>query len=154
MISLSDAHMAHITDTYYSAAFGTNADGEAYTGCTGDLGWAVACPAITMGLVLIFLLLKWLAAGIAAKVEFLLAAFLTIFWIAGAFVMTFRGPFLTTGNGYFGAWGSLLASCLWATDAGVVDAVKALVPGAMRNSGSKDAQVAQKNEAPEVAPKV
>jgi hypothetical protein len=155
MISQSDVLMAHLTDTYYSAAFGTNADGQAYTGCTGDLGWAVACPAATIGLVLIFLLLKWLAAGIAVKVEFWLAAFLTIFWIAGAFVMTFRGPFLATGNGYFGAWGSLLAACLWAVDAGVVDAVKAFVPGAGGDSGSKDAKVAQKNdEAPAVAAKV
>jgi hypothetical protein len=38
-------HMAHLTDTYYSAEFGSNADRQPYNGCNGDLGWAVAGPA-------------------------------------------------------------------------------------------------------------
>ena len=70
--------------------------------------------------------------------------------------MTFRGPFLITGNGYFGAWGSLVAACLWAVNAGVVDAVAKFVPGAAAAGGGDtsaagDAKVAQKSNVHEPA---
>jgi hypothetical protein len=34
----------------------------------------------------------------------------SILWIVLAFLVTFRGPFLVTGNGYFGSWGGAVTS--------------------------------------------
>ena len=42
----------------------------------------------------------------------LIGVFLVVWWIPGAGVLTFVGPFVVTSNGYFGAWAGLLAS-LW-----------------------------------------
>ena len=35
---------------------------------------------------------------------------ISVMWILSASLLTFRGPFLETGNGYFGAWGGALSS--------------------------------------------
>ena len=45
-------------------------------------------------------------------VKFLVLAFFAILWIVLACLVTFRGPFLTTGNGYFGSWGGAILSTL------------------------------------------
>lgn len=37
-------------------------------------------------------------------------AILSLCWIVSASLMTFRGPFLFTGNGYFGSWGGAVTS--------------------------------------------
>jgi hypothetical protein len=44
----------------------------------------------------------------SASVVFLLV--LSILWITAACLVTFRGPFVNTGNGYFGAWGGAATS--------------------------------------------
>lgn len=43
-------------------------------------------------------------------VMFISLACISIMWIVEAFITTFRGPFLTTGNGYFGSWAAAIAS--------------------------------------------
>ena len=35
---------------------------------------------------------------------------ISIMWVISASFLTFRGPFLDIGNGYFGAWGAALSS--------------------------------------------
>lgn len=35
---------------------------------------------------------------------------ISVLWVVSASLLTFRGPFLETGNGYFGAWGGALSS--------------------------------------------
>ena len=35
---------------------------------------------------------------------------ISVMWVVSASLLTFRGPFLETGNGYFGAWGGALSS--------------------------------------------
>mmetsp|Transcript_56332 Transcript_56332/g.168647 ORF Transcript_56332/g.168647 Transcript_56332/m.168647 type:complete len:130 (-) Transcript_56332:120-509(-) len=42
----------------------------------------------------------------------IICIFLGLLWLAGAVVLTFYGPFKTTGNGYFGCWFGLL-SFIW-----------------------------------------
>ena len=41
-----------------------------------------------------------------------LAGFLTMWWLAGACVMTFHGPFVNTSNGYFSSWGGLVSAAM------------------------------------------
>jgi hypothetical protein len=41
---------------------------------------------------------------------FIIMAIFAIMWIVAASLMTFRGPFLHTGNGYFGAWGGAVTA--------------------------------------------
>ena len=45
-----------------------------------------------------------------------LAAFLSVWWAAGAGVTTFLGPFTDTNNGYFGMWAGFAASMLALAD--------------------------------------
>eukprot|EP00962_Isochrysis_galbana_P039154 scaffold14014_cov146-Isochrysis_galbana.AAC.3 len=43
------------------------------------------------------------------NLEMLIAAFLAAWWIVGANILTFKGPHLVPGNGYFSAWGGAFA---------------------------------------------
>lgn len=42
--------------------------------------------------------------------KFYVLLFFSILWIVLACLVTFRGPFLVTGNGYFGSWGGAVTS--------------------------------------------
>jgi hypothetical protein len=42
--------------------------------------------------------------------EFPVMAISSILWIVAASLVTFNGPFVTTGNGYFGSWGGAIFS--------------------------------------------
>ncbi|KAL7430265.1 hypothetical protein ACHAXH_004271 [Discostella pseudostelligera] len=46
-------------------------------------------------------------------VQQLCSVFLLFWWIVGTGIITFKGPFVTTSNGWFGAWGGLLATVKW-----------------------------------------
>lgn len=35
---------------------------------------------------------------------------MTVLWSVAAGLLTFRGPFLVTGNGYFGSWGACMSA--------------------------------------------
>jgi hypothetical protein len=52
------------------------------------------------------------APDVYHKVVPYMAGFLFVWWIPGAGVTTFSGPFLSVGNGYFGAWGAFLSAFL------------------------------------------
>eukprot|EP00985_Skeletonema_marinoi_P023955 scaffold16270_cov80-Skeletonema_marinoi.AAC.2 len=45
--------------------------------------------------------------------EKLCSVFLLLWWIFGTGFITFKGPFIFTSNGWFGAWGGLISSCQW-----------------------------------------
>jgi len=49
---------------------------------------------------------KWIL-----RVKFGILAFLALLWLVLACLVTFRGPFVTTGNGYFASW--VGAACVW-----------------------------------------
>lgn len=44
------------------------------------------------------------------KLNIIITGILAVCWILQASIATFHGPFLLTGNGYFGSWGSAVAS--------------------------------------------
>jgi hypothetical protein len=50
------------------------------------------------------------AAEKAAAAKFWVLAVFAILWICLACFVTFKGPFLITGNGYFGSWGGAVTS--------------------------------------------
>jgi hypothetical protein len=81
--------------------------------CTGIKGWAVACSTISLLLALVYLALSMVKQSMSETVAPFLSLFLAIWWFPGAFVMTFDGPFQDTGNGYFGAWASLVFAVQW-----------------------------------------
>mmetsp|Transcript_11288 Transcript_11288/g.20300 ORF Transcript_11288/g.20300 Transcript_11288/m.20300 type:complete len:297 (-) Transcript_11288:454-1344(-) len=41
------------------------------------------------------------------------SVFMLLWWIFGAGIITFHAPFVVTSNGWFGAWGGLLATVKW-----------------------------------------
>lgn len=43
-------------------------------------------------------------------IKFFVLGFFAICWICEACFVTFRGPFVSTGNGYFGSWGGAVTS--------------------------------------------
>jgi hypothetical protein len=47
---------------------------------------------------------------VAAAAKVLVLALFALLWILLACFVTFRGPFLVTGNGYFGSWGGAIMS--------------------------------------------
>ena len=46
------------------------------------------------------------------NVQNVAAAFFALWWAVGASVVTFLGPHLVTGNGYFGSW-TAFAGSVW-----------------------------------------
>lgn len=74
-------------------------------------GLFVAVSSFIFGLVVV--IMSMFAPGkLDAKIKmYALGAFLVL-WIIAASLTTFVGPFLSTGNGYFAAWGSVFAAAM------------------------------------------
>lgn len=64
----------------------------------------VACCSI-----LVVIVYQKLVEG-GGMVKFCVLALFAILWIVQACFVTFKGPFLTTSNGYFGSWGGAITS--------------------------------------------
>lgn len=79
-----------------------------YSGCPNDLAiWALVAGAVS----LVVALLLMFVPVVNKHVKYI-AMFLAIWWICGAGANTFKGPFMTTGNGYFASWACLIVSLL------------------------------------------
>ena len=98
---------------------------EASRGREGRSLYAFCVGGISLGFVLLVALLRALHASEAAALleshactvcqrtlskEGALAAFLTLWWVAGAGVLTFDAPFTVTSNAYFACWAALFFS--------------------------------------------
>jgi hypothetical protein len=65
-----------------------------------------ACLAIQTG--------EYVKPGFLDKNEKMVSLGLLLWWSVGCWVITFRGPFTVTSNGYFAAWGGLFFTFKWA----------------------------------------
>lgn len=99
----------------------------ASTGYAGDdLGdYAIAVSAVSLGLGLLMMIWYKVISDdddseVCKKrldlpllgplnIEMMIAAFFAVWWIVGANILTFNGPHLVPGNGYFSAWGGAFA---------------------------------------------
>ncbi|KAL7510968.1 hypothetical protein ACHAXN_007875 [Cyclotella atomus] len=57
---------------------------------------------------------EYMQPGFLDKNEKMVSLGLLLWWAVGAWVITFRGPFTVTSNGYFAAWGGLIFTFKWA----------------------------------------
>lgn len=80
--------------------------------CSGTLGWTVSVGTISSFLTLLVVVPK--LKPLVSAFTFQISCFLAVFWIPGAGIMTFSGPFTHTGNGYFAAWAGLFSAVYWA----------------------------------------
>jgi len=84
------------------------------TNCADEFGWAVACGTISFAVMLAYHIPS--TAGHLQPHNKLVAYCLFVWWVFGVGFLTFKGPFVTTGNGFFGAWLAGYASLAMATD--------------------------------------
>lgn len=86
---------------------------------------SVACVSLLLCLILqtgeclIPGVLEWVVidkredGGGGHTVQKLCSVFLLIWWTIGTGIITFHAPFVVTSNGWFGAWGGLIATTKW-----------------------------------------
>jgi len=97
---------------------------------TDNTNYGVAVAAVSLALTLVFMVLAKFRPEVLARFSLplpknlgMLSAqqvfygFLLLWWGAGTGVLTFHGPYRTTGNPYFACWASLLCSVLLCADA-------------------------------------
>lgn len=78
------------------------------------LAYALSVSVISLAACLIIQTGEFVKPGLLEKVEKPVSLFLFVWWAVGTGVITFKGPFLTAGNGYFSAWAGLLFTTHWA----------------------------------------
>lgn len=78
-------------------------------GCSGNASYGIAVGAISFSFTLARVLLE---SKIGENVLRIFNLFMVVWWLIAFFVLTFFGPFLKVGNGYFGTWACLFASLL------------------------------------------
>lgn len=89
----------------------TNKQNEFPTRFTSQEKWGFACGMTSGGLIVVYMLLKAFTNMVTGNTIIKYISYLlVVLWLFGVGVCTFDAPFITTGNGYFTAWGSFLTS--------------------------------------------
>lgn len=83
-------------------------------GGTSLEAYAISVAVISLLACLIIQTGEFMKPGLLEKVEKPVSLFLFVWWAIGTGVITFKGPFLGVGNGYFSAWAGLLFTAHWA----------------------------------------
>jgi hypothetical protein len=74
----------------------------------------VACA--TLAAVIFLYYMERTTGQLHNAADLILSGF-AVMWVILACLVTFRGPFLTTGNGYFGSWAGAFVSVMAASEA-------------------------------------
>lgn len=78
------------------------------------IAWALACGVISAVLCFLRILLIKFKPELPAIVDTVLSIFLTVWWVFGtAFNTSSKGPFNSSGNGYFSTWAAFFASVVY-----------------------------------------
>jgi hypothetical protein len=77
----------------------------------GEAIYAIVISVLTVALILVMTLHKYKNPDSIIRGESLLMLHVAVAWIIAAILVTFRGPFSVTGNGYFVAWIGALLAC-------------------------------------------
>lgn len=81
----------------------------------GLYGYAFSCGLISLAVVAVIMFLQMKGKGdIVDKYQKPISVFFLLWWVLGAAIGTFEGPFTTAGNGYFSAWVAFYASLKYA----------------------------------------
>mmetsp|Transcript_16514 Transcript_16514/g.31472 ORF Transcript_16514/g.31472 Transcript_16514/m.31472 type:complete len:339 (+) Transcript_16514:179-1195(+) len=102
-----------------------NAEGDIVQSVWMKYALSVAC--VSLGICLILQTLEFLIPGFLEwnlvppsngseghRVEKVWSVVLLLWWCIGTGIITFKAPFVNSSNGWFGAWGGLLATMKWA----------------------------------------
>jgi hypothetical protein len=73
--------------------------------------------ALTVACVTVIVVAVFARDMVAPPLKFVVLAVFSLLWIVLACLVTFRGPFFITGNGYFGSWGGAITSVFAAMSA-------------------------------------
>jgi len=74
-----------------------------------DTIYAIVIASVTIVITLAFMFVEN-EGGRRGAVVFVILSIFALFWIVLACLVTFRGPFLVTGNGYFGSWAGAVSA--------------------------------------------
>lgn len=78
------------------------------------LSYALSVSVVSLAACLIIQTGEFVKPGLLEKVEKPVSLALFVWWAIGTGVITFRGPFVIVGNGYFSAWAGLIFTTHWA----------------------------------------
>jgi len=81
----------------------------------GNSGEALFALIVAIVTVLLFLVFTYAWQPSSHTVQTVIFGILALLWVVVPFVVTFRGPFKTTGNGYFASWIGALCAVVLAT---------------------------------------
>ncbi|CAM9282524.1 unnamed protein product [Ascophyllum nodosum] len=88
---------------------------DAQSGGDGTKAWAIIVGIVSTFLAGVLALMQAKGKGdVVRKFQKIIAPFFFIWWAIGAGIGTFKGPFTTSGNGYFAAWIAFAASLKYA----------------------------------------
>jgi hypothetical protein len=90
--------------------------GEFMNYTSGFLIYAIIVAVISLAACLGVQTMEYMHPGFLDENEKKVSLALLVWWAVGAWVITFRGPFTVTSNGYFAAWGGLIFTFKWALD--------------------------------------
>jgi len=71
--------------------------------------WGIVCSVVSV----VTVVACWVAIT-TRKARRVASLFLLCLWLAGVGVLTFRGPFIAAGNGFFASWGALVCAIAFA----------------------------------------
>lgn len=82
--------------------FGARHDGESI--------YAMIVSCLTVVVVAYYFYTQYTTQETGGQLAFIVLTAFAVLWVVLASLVTFRGPFFITGNGYFGAWAGVIAS--------------------------------------------